>query len=131
MQRAVGLQWEVGALNGLSQSLMLLGWSASLRAYARRAAWLHGAEEELRERIGAPAAWTSWSWMAPPPWMPRGERALSLVREALGERAFKSAWNDGRTTPLEEVLAGVLEYDSTTSPEHREHSTAGPRESRH
>jgi predicted ATPase/DNA-binding CsgD family transcriptional regulator len=71
---------------------------ASILAVKRelaRAAFLWGAAEALRESIGAPI----WP-------VERASYDLSVAstRTLLGERAFGTAWDDGRTMPLEQAL---------------------------
>ncbi len=59
------------------------------------AARLWGAAEHLREVIGAPFPLIEY---------PMYERAVSLARLHLGEKAFSIAWEEGRTMSLEQVL---------------------------
>jgi DNA-binding CsgD family transcriptional regulator len=59
------------------------------------AARLWGAAEHLREVIGAPFSLIEYSTY---------ERAVSLARLHLGEKAFSTAWEEGRTMSLEQVL---------------------------
>jgi DNA-binding CsgD family transcriptional regulator len=71
---------------------------ASILAVKRepvRAAFLWGAAEALRESIGAPI----WP-------VERASYDLSVAstRILLGERAFGTAWAEGRTMPLEQAL---------------------------
>src|SRR6266699_2698139 len=61
-----------------------------------RAARLWGAAEALRETMGAPI------W---PIERAAYERSVAAARALLGEMAFAAAWAEGRTMPLEQVLA--------------------------
>ena len=62
----------------------------------RWAAQLWGAAEVLREAIAYPL---------PPVERPLYERAMATARVQLGEQAFATAWQEGRTMTLEQVLA--------------------------
>jgi DNA-binding NarL/FixJ family response regulator len=57
---------------------------------------LWGAAEALREAIGAPI---------PPVYRGAYERAVRAARAQCGEKAFAAAWTQGRTMPLEHILA--------------------------
>jgi DNA-binding CsgD family transcriptional regulator len=61
-----------------------------------RSARLWGAAESLRDAIGAPI---------PPVYRPAYERSVTTARAQFGEKAFAAAWAEGRTMPLEQVLA--------------------------
>ncbi|HCI80871.1 MAG TPA: hypothetical protein DHW02_14410, partial [Ktedonobacter sp.] len=37
------------------------------------------------------------------------EQAVAATRQALGEEAFAAAWEQGRTQPLEQVIAAILQ----------------------
>jgi len=70
------------------------------------AARLWGAAEALRETIGAPL---------PPVYRTEYEHAVAAAGTHLGERAFTTAWAEGRTMTPEQVLA-MLEQPSTPEP---------------
>lgn len=40
---------------------------------------------------------------------PAYEQAVAATRRALGEEAFAAAWEQGRTQPLEQVIAALLQ----------------------
>jgi ATP/maltotriose-dependent transcriptional regulator MalT len=61
-----------------------------------RAAQLWGAAEALRQEIAVPLH---------PVDRARYEQAVATARAQLGEKAFAAAWAQGRTMPLEQVLA--------------------------
>jgi predicted ATPase/DNA-binding CsgD family transcriptional regulator len=80
---------------------------ASILAVERepvRAVLLWGAAEALREFIGAP------TW---PIERASYELSVAATRALMGERAFVSAWAEGRTMPLEQIFA---EQGSATMP---------------
>jgi len=60
------------------------------------AARLWGSAEVMREAIGAPL---------PPIERADYDHAVAAVRAHLGEEAFASAWAEGRTMTVEQVLA--------------------------
>ncbi len=60
------------------------------------AARLWGAAEVLRKTAGAPM---------PALWRPDYDRAVAAARAALGEQGFSALWAEGRTLPLDQVLA--------------------------
>jgi hypothetical protein len=77
------------------EALAEVAW-AERRADA--AARLYGAAAALRERAGV---------AIPPDDSPRYNRNVAAVRTALGEEAFSAAWEAGRSTPLERVVADL------------------------
>jgi tetratricopeptide (TPR) repeat protein len=86
------------------------GFPWSLEAFALLAApgdpesagRLWGAAESLRESLGLPL---------PPNERPEYDRHRAIVREALGEEAFATAWAAGRAMTLEEAIRYALETD--------------------
>jgi hypothetical protein len=72
----------------------------------RRAAWLFGAAEAARERIGAPL---------PPGDRPLYDRHLARARADLDETAFDAAWAEGRAMTLDEAVAYALVGQSSDS----------------
>jgi non-specific serine/threonine protein kinase len=60
-----------------------------------RAARLYGAAEALCEAMGVPL---------PPSERPDYDRGVAAVRAALGEEAFKAAWEEGRKMTIEEAV---------------------------
>jgi predicted ATPase/DNA-binding SARP family transcriptional activator len=71
------------------------------------AARLLAAAEALRETTGAPTA---------PARRARLERAVADLRAALGEEAFAAAWEAGRKTSLEQLLADLFPRPSSHPP---------------
>jgi tetratricopeptide (TPR) repeat protein len=82
----------------IADALQQLAEVAWLEERADAAARLYGATAALRESAGAPI-WPDES--------PRYERSVAAVRTALGDEAFAVAWEAGRSTPLERVIADV------------------------
>ncbi len=72
---------------------------------SRQAVLLWGTAQTLRESIGAPMY---------PVYRPAYEQAVALARTHLGERAFLTAWAEGRSMTLEQALAA--QDQATLSP---------------
>jgi predicted ATPase len=70
------------------------------RGHPERAARLFGAAVALREVVGAPLAANERADQ---------ERYVDLVRVALGDEVFTTAWEAGRTLSLEEAITEALE----------------------
>ena len=68
---------------------------------------LWAAVEALRERIGAPPNYIERA---------RYEPLIATAREALGEKAFESAWAEGRTLTPERALDAWQGRVPDTSP---------------
>jgi predicted neutral ceramidase superfamily lipid hydrolase len=68
----------------------------------KRAAWLFGAAEALRETSGA---------SIPPVDRADYDRILAAVRAQLDEQTFAAAWAEGRAMTLEQAIAYALEVD--------------------
>jgi predicted ATPase/DNA-binding CsgD family transcriptional regulator len=82
--------WTIAlSLEGLAELAVAQG----MPAWAAR---LWGAEEILRERAGTPL---------PAMWRLDYECAVAAARAALGAQAFSARWAEGRTLPLDQVLA--------------------------
>jgi DNA-binding CsgD family transcriptional regulator len=105
LAQEMGSKWIIPFdLEGLAALLVTQGelrWTAQL--------W--GAAEVLRERTSYPL---------PPVDRPSYERVVACARVQLGEQAFADAWQEGRTMPLEQILAT---QGPVTMPEQ---SLAGP-----
>jgi predicted ATPase/DNA-binding XRE family transcriptional regulator len=84
---------DMGMMAHCLEDLADIAWAQGL---ADRAAWLFRAAVGLREVSGAALA---------PDDRAHYDRTLTAVRAALGEEAFAAAWEAGRTTPLEQVIA--------------------------
>jgi len=87
-------------LEGLGAVVAAQGAEGAPLAGARWAARLWGAAETLRQHSGAPM---------PPVYRTDYEQAVVAARTALGEEAFATAWNEGRTMPLEQVITAALQ----------------------
>src|SRR5436305_830513 len=83
-------------LEGLGAVVPAQGSVEAALTGARWAAQLWGAAETLRQHIGAPL---------PPVYRTDYEQAVAAARSALGEKAFASAWAEGRTMMPEQALA--------------------------
>ncbi len=76
-----------------------LGAVAAGQGALVEAGQLWGTAEALREAIGAPM---------PPVYRADYERAVADARAVLGEKAFATAWTEGRTMPIEQAINEVL-----------------------
>src|SRR5690606_40878433 len=70
-----------------------------------QAARLFGAEEALREAIGAPVAHHR----------ARHDQAIAAVRDGLGATAFATAWAAGRAMPLADAVAEAIAVSPSQS----------------
>jgi hypothetical protein len=86
-----GVAWHLGILSGADAA----------EGDALRAARLRGAMEGLHENVGAPPQPSYHRWI--------GERALAVMRDALGERALEEALAEGRAMSLEDAMAMAVE----------------------
>ncbi len=84
---SLAIRTELGDRHGIAYSLEGLGRLAWAAGSPGRAARLWEASESLREAIGAPLA---------PVDQATHDRERAAVRDALGEAAFDSAFNEGR-----------------------------------
>jgi hypothetical protein len=64
-----------------------------------RSVRLFGAAENLRASVGTPL---------PPVEQEDRDRYLKLARAALGEEKFTQLWLEGRSMPVEQVIASAL-----------------------
>jgi non-specific serine/threonine protein kinase len=94
----LALLWEHGDQLGIAGCLRGLARVAALTGRHERAARLFGAEEALREAIGAPAARHRV----------RHDEAVASVRDDLGETAFAAAWAAGRALPPADAVAEAM-----------------------
>ena len=95
-QQSLTLIWTRGYRECIAEDLAGLAATASLLGQPERAARLFGAVEALREVSGIR--------LSP---LPRADydRAVEGIRAHLDEAAFAEAWKEGRTRPLEQVIA--------------------------
>jgi len=84
----------------IAECLEGFGEIASASGRAERAARLLGAAQALRDANGSTVQ---------PVNRPSNARSLAAAEQALGEAAFKAAWNEGRTMPLKQAIMEALE----------------------
>jgi predicted ATPase/DNA-binding NarL/FixJ family response regulator len=94
----LALLWDHGDQLGIAGCLRGLARVAVLTHRYDHAARLFGAEEALREAIGAPVARHR----------ARHDEAVASVRDGLGETAFAAAWAAGRSLPLAQAVAEAV-----------------------
>ena len=92
-----------GTPNGCAECLERLARVACAQGQPERATRLCAAAAALREAIGAPL---------PPAERPHFDQTVATARVALGADAFASAWEHGRTLPLEQVIATMLKMEA-------------------
>jgi predicted ATPase/class 3 adenylate cyclase len=104
---------ELGDARSIPLGLDGLAWVACAEGRVERAARLLGAEEALRERVGA---------IVPPLVRADHDRAVAEVRAALTDAAFATLWHEGRSMSLSEAIryaldeSGMLDVHAGTSP---------------
>ena len=100
LAEGIALGHELGTRGLPAEALEAMVWLAAATGQPARGARLGGAAEALRAALS----------MALHPVLLAGhERAVLLMRAALGEEAFAAAWAEGRALPLEEAIALALE----------------------
>jgi predicted ATPase len=106
-QHDLALLWQLGAYKEYQARSLegLAALEARGGAPATAARWW-GTAQALREAIGVPLY---------PVDQPAYEQAVAATRRALGEEAFASAWEQGRTQPLEQVIEEALKMGDETS----------------
>jgi len=80
---------------GVGWCLQSLAMVDTAAGRARRAAWLYGAADALLQSLGATGQVT-FSRVQ--------DRYLTLSRDAIGEPAFREAYDAGRTTPISRIM---------------------------
>ena len=98
LQESLRLAWQTRTPEKIAGSLEGLAEVAWAERRADAAAHLYGTAAALRERAGV-LIWPADS--------PTYDRSIVGVRMVLGDEAFAVAWEAGRTTPLEHVIADV------------------------
>ena len=86
---------ELGQRQGIAECLGMLAAVACRQGRPERAARLLGAVAALQEWLGAPL---------PPAGQAEYRRTAAAARAALGENAFRLAWNAGTAMPLEQAM---------------------------
>jgi non-specific serine/threonine protein kinase len=87
------------------QNLELLAAAVSMRGEHRRAAWLFGAAEALREAVGA---------FVLPLYRAEYDRGVAATRAGLDEAAFSAAWSEGLAMTPEQAVEYSLEPSPAT-----------------
>ena len=102
LDEAVGMMIDVGEKLGLQHALDTYAELALEERLTHRAARLAGAAARLRQAMGM----SSW------PAIQRGrEQWLQRMRTALGEQAFRLAWEEGEAMTSDQAIAYALEPD--------------------
>ena len=114
------LNQEQGYQEGLIEDLAGLAEMAGLLGQPERAARLLGAVEALREATGIRLS---------PLRQAEYERTLEGIRAQGDEAAFAAAWQEGRATPLEHLVAQAVETNDA-SPTEREPGEASQEKAR-
>jgi hypothetical protein len=91
---------ELGDARSIPLCLDGLAWVACAEGRVERAARLLGAEEALRERVGA---------IVPAVIQAEHDRAAATVRASLPEPALAALWQEGRAMTLPQAVAYALE----------------------
>lgn len=97
----------MGAKSLLPPWLERLAALAGSQGQAERAARLWGAAAALREVLGAPLH---------PAERLELEETMGQVRAAIGDEAWRIAWEDGRAMSPEEAMAYALESSESYQP---------------
>ncbi|HLV78755.1 MAG TPA: tetratricopeptide repeat protein, partial [Chthonomonadaceae bacterium] len=100
--QALQIRQQLGQKSELT--ILLEGFAALCTALHQpeRAARLYGVAEQMRASRGEPL---------PPNQRQEQEENVALLRAALGERAFQSAWSEGRMLTLEQALSHALDEE--------------------
>jgi predicted ATPase/transcriptional regulator with XRE-family HTH domain len=96
LQESLILAHAMGDMGMMTHCLEDLADIASAQGLAERAAWLFGSAASLRDISGAALA---------PDERAHYDRTLAAVAAVLGVEAFAVAWDAGRTTPLQQIIA--------------------------
>ena len=107
-QQSLVLNQEQAYQEGLIEDLAGLAEMASLLGQPERAARLLGAIEALREATGIRLS---------PLRQVEYERTLEGIRAQGDEAAFAAAWQEGRATPLEHLVAQAVEMNDASPTE--------------
>jgi predicted ATPase/class 3 adenylate cyclase/DNA-binding CsgD family transcriptional regulator len=96
LKESLALMQEIKNRRGIASVLEGFATLTVAQQQVRLAARLLGAAEGLREAIGAPV---------PPDERADYEKTVAATRTRLGEKAFATAWAEGRTMTVEQALA--------------------------
>jgi tetratricopeptide (TPR) repeat protein len=86
-EESLTIRRELGDQRGIADCLEELAQAAGGQGQPERAVRLFGAAHALRHALGAPLS---------PPEQPRQEEQLAALRTALGDAAFRTAWEAGQ-----------------------------------
>jgi predicted ATPase/DNA-binding CsgD family transcriptional regulator len=100
-REGLSLSRDIRATWPMAECLWGLTGLAAARREPERAARLYGAEQALREAVGAIVLGEPTTY----------ERALAVARAALGERRFAATAAEGRAMPLDRTIAYALGED--------------------
>jgi len=98
-REALRLDWELGAMSSLPLCLSSLAIVERDAGDCEHAAFLIGASAAARTAIDIPFS---------PPEQAEHEHHVSLIRASLPEEAFTSAWSQGQSKALEQVIEQIL-----------------------
>ena len=98
-EESLKLYWQLKNQAGIADGVTRLGFVAFGQSQRLRAAKLFGAAEKVRESLG--------SHLAPNQRETYGKQ-VSVLREALGEEGFASAWSGGRAMTQEQAVDYAL-----------------------
>jgi predicted ATPase/DNA-binding winged helix-turn-helix (wHTH) protein len=99
LRESLGLHYELQDRWRVASVLESVGGIAFELKEAERSVRLFGAAENLRASVGTPL---------PPVEQEDRDRYLKLARAALGEEKFTQLWLEGRSMPVEQVIASAL-----------------------
>lgn len=99
-EESLRLGRDTGVRDEGAQALEGLSWVFAARAEPLRAARLGGAAEALMRTLGVPLR---------PDRRAGHDRAVRVMRDALGEEMFAAAWEAGGAMPLEAAIALALD----------------------
>ncbi len=102
-REALELLSKMGDRHFIGLNLIGLAFLSLAEGQPGRSATIFGAVEALRERAG--------SVMIPPADQAEYERALATLHSQLDEAPLRSAWNRGRSMPVEQVIDEALSED--------------------
>ncbi len=101
-QESLRMQVALGSQALVSACLEVIGMLLAAQDRDLEAVGLWGTAQALRESLGAPIH---------PVERADYEQAVAVARKKVGEEAFAQAWTKGRSAPLEQVIATVLQMD--------------------
>ena len=99
LRESLSIRRETGDRGGMAWCLEKLAEAASLQGGQQKAARIFGAASALRAPVGS---------VIDPADIPDHDRLVSELQTALGKEAFAVAWAEGKSMPLDEVIAYAL-----------------------